>query len=57
MNKNLIMNNKKIKYNGNYLSLGFTIIRNNSIDQPQCVVFLKLLSNESLTSSKRRRHL
>ena len=29
------MINKKIKYNDNYLTLGFTVIRNNNIDQTQ----------------------
>ena len=51
------MVNKKRKYNDNYLSLGFTVIRNNNIYKRRCVVCLKLLSNELLTPSKLRRHL
>lgn len=46
------------KYQDDYLTLGFTsILSNNNQEQPQCVLCLEILANDSLKPVKLKRHL
>ena len=47
---------KKRSYNKAFLSYGFTSIIDKSVEKPQCVICLKVLSAESMKPSKLREH-
>jgi len=44
------------KYNTEYLQLGFTFAGTEDEPKPQCIIYLEILSNESMKPSKLRRH-
>ena len=45
------------KYSNNYLKFGFTYKETDGDELPVCVVCSSVLSNESMTPSKRQQHL
>ena len=47
----------KRRYNDLYIEYGFTCIINNEEERPQCVICNKVLSNDSLKSTKLKQHL
>jgi zinc finger BED domain-containing protein 5/7/8/9 len=49
--------NKRRKYDKNYIKLGFVCVETDGIPKPQCVVCGVVLSNECLKPYKLRRHL
>ena len=48
---------KKRSYSKAFLSYGFTSLIDKSVEKPQCVICLKVLSAESMKPSKLREHL
>ena len=46
----------KRKYNDSYIKFGFTSLNDQGIEKGQCFVCYRVLSNESLRSSKLSRH-
>ena len=51
------MSVKKRRYNYSYIEYGFTCIINNGEKRPQCVIYNKVLSNDSLKPTKLKQHL
>lgn len=51
------MSSKKRYYDESYIKFGFTFIKNNNEELPQCVICFKTLSNECMKPSKLERHL
>ena len=47
----------KYSYKQEFLDLGFTSIKDHSVEKPQYVLCYKVLSNESLKKNKLKRHL
>ena len=48
---------QKRKYNDSYIEYGFTCIINDEEERPQCVIWNKVLSNDSLKPTKLKQHL
>ena len=51
------MSVKKRRYNDSYIEYGFTFIINNGEERPQCVIYNKVQSNDSLKPTKLKQHL
>ena len=48
---------KKRSYKEAFLNFGFTSVIENSIEKPQCVIYSKVLTQESMKPSKLKQHL
>ena len=48
---------KQQKYNNKYIKFGFTLISENGVTKPQCVLCNAVLSVEAMKPSKLKRHL
>ena len=48
---------KKRKYTDNYIQHGFILMLKNGRQLPQCVVYFKILSDQSMKPSLLKRHL
>ena len=46
----------KRSYKSEFLKYGFTCIRTQGVEKPQCVMCFQVLSNESLKENKVKRH-
>lgn len=51
------MCSKKRQYDESYVQYGFTSINSNGKEKPQCVICNKVLSNDSMKSTKLKQHL
>lgn len=51
------MSGKKRKFSEDYIKFGFTFIEKDELQLPQCVICMKVLSNDSLRPSRLERHL
>ncbi|CAM1304437.1 Uncharacterised protein r2_g1438 [Pycnogonum litorale] len=49
--------NKKRKYDTSYIQYGFQCLITNGEEKPQCVLCMKVLSNDSLRPNKLKQHL
>ncbi|KAL4152798.1 hypothetical protein QTP88_000631 [Uroleucon formosanum] len=56
VNSKSTVGTKVRKYNTEYLQLGFTFAGTEDESKPQCIICLEILSNESMKTSKLRRH-
>ena len=53
----MTMATKKRKYCNDFIDIGFTSIMVRGVEQPQCVICMKVLAPESMKPNKMRRHL
>ncbi|CAG9790709.1 unnamed protein product [Diatraea saccharalis] len=51
------MASKKRKFSDDYIKFGFTFIERDELQLPQCVICMKVLSNDSMRPSRLERHL
>lgn len=48
---------KKRKFSEDYIKFGFTFIEKDELQLPQCVICMKVLSNDSMRPTRLERHL